>query len=222
MLRAFPLLTGMVLLALAALVHGVATGRWQTGRALQDAAARVPLVPLTIGDWKGTERPPDHDAFAQAGARAYWMRVYKDQRTGEEITVLLMCGRAGRMGVHTPEICYGGAGYDVVGEPVHEQVETTQPAAVFWTARFRKPGPAGDSTLLIHWAWTPDGAWQAPEKPRWAFAGEPFLYKLYLVRDVTGLDEPADRATSRRFLQAFLPELRKTLFPVNDSSREKL
>jgi hypothetical protein len=211
MRRTLPLLTGLSLLCLAAVVHGVWTGRWQNSRALEEAAARVPAVPLAFGDWEGKDRPPDHEAFAGAGAKTYWMRVYRDRRSGDEVTVLLMCGPAGRMAVHTPEICYGAAGYDASGDPVREDLGPAR----FLTARFRKPGPAGDSALRIHWGWSADGSWQAPDSPRWTFFGEPFLYKLYVVRDATATDEPADRGTSVRFLRALLPELRKTLFAPN-------
>src|SRR5439155_7886441 len=103
MRKTLPLLTGLVLLSLAALVHGVWTGRWETGRALEDACARVREVPLALGDWKAEELPPDREAFARAGARGYWMRLYRNGQSGEALTVLLMCGRAGKMSVHTPD-----------------------------------------------------------------------------------------------------------------------
>ncbi len=217
MRRALPLLTGLALLGAAAVVHGVWTGRWQGTRALEEAAARVPAVPLAFGDWQGEDRPPDDEAFRAAGAKTYWVRTYRDRRTGEGVTALLMCGPAGRMGVHTPEICYGAAGFDA-GGAVREEVGPAR----FWTARFRKPGPAGDSALRIHWGWSAGGPWRAPENPRWAFFGEPFLYKLYVVRDVSADDEPADREASSRFLQALLPELRKTLLSPESPPPGKL
>jgi hypothetical protein len=212
MRKTLPLLTGLGLLALAALVHGYWTGRWQPSHALEEAAARVQDVPLSFGDWKGEEVKPDRASFARAGAVGYWMRVYKDGKSGSAVTVLLMCGRAGRMSVHTPDLCYGGAGYDVVGQQKRQTVTDARPPAAFWSARFRKPGPAGESQLRIHWGWSRDGAWEAPDRPRWNFAGAPFLYKLYVVRDVSGDGGGAERDASRRFLKAFLPELRKTLF----------
>jgi hypothetical protein len=210
MRKTLPLLTGLALLSLAALVHGVWTGRWQPSHALEEAVARVRDVPLSFGDWRGEELPPDREAFARAGAVGYWMRQYRNGQTGEAVTVLLMCGRAGKMAVHTPDLCYGGVGYEVVGEPAREAVPGVSPAAAFWGARFRKPGPAGDSALRIHWGWRARGAWEAPERPRWHFAGAPFLYKLYVVRDATA-DGPEGDA-SLPFLQALLPELEKTLF----------
>jgi hypothetical protein len=220
MRKTLPLLTGLVLLSLAALVHGVWTGRWETGRALEDACARVGEVPLAFGDWKAEELPPDREAFARAGARGYWMRLYRNGQSGEAITVLLMCGRAGKMSVHTPDLCYGGAGYEIVGEPARARIAAAGASAEFWSARFRKPGPAGDSALRIHWAWSTGATWEAPERPRWHFAGAPCLYKLYVVREATADSTEGD--PNLLFLQVFLPELEKTLFRPTRASAEKL
>ena len=222
MRKSLPLLTGLALLTLAALVHGVWTGRWQPSYALEEAAARVKDVPLSFGDWRGEELPPDVVSFASAGARGYWRRVYKNGPDGPAVTVLLMCGRAGKMSVHTPDLCYGGAGYDGVGEQARATIAAAQPRAEFWSARFRKPGPAGESLLRIYWGWSTDGAWQAPDRPRWTFAGAPFLYKLYVVRDLSGDGHGGEEDASARFLKAFLPELRKTLFIPDRAAAAKL
>jgi hypothetical protein len=162
---------------------------------------------LQAGDWKGQEVNPNHADFAQAGAVGYWVRLYRNAQTGEAVTVLLMCGPAGKMSVHTPDMCYGGAGYELVGGQAREAVSPSRPPEEFWSARFCKPGPAGESVLRIRWAWNAGGAWHAPERPRWTFAGSPFLYKLYVVSD-----EEAGGDANLRLLQALLPELRTALF----------
>jgi hypothetical protein len=135
------------------------------------------------------------------------MRRYTHKN--QAATVLLMCGRAGRMSVHTPEICYQGLGYQVVETPVRQRVDFGgSRKGEFWTARFTKDmGPTGD--LRLFWAWSPDGAWHAPSSPRWQFRGRPFLYKLYVVQDV-GQDQPSEPGIE--FLQQLLPELDKVLF----------
>ncbi|MCI0455471.1 MAG: EpsI family protein [Gemmataceae bacterium] len=213
MTRRLPILVGFALLAFSGLVHGLWTGRWEDSQALENAAARVEQVPLTLGGWKGRAQPVDHESFAQAGARGYWMRTYTEERTGEAVTMLLMCGRPGKMSVHTPDLCYRGAGYEVTGDPVRQTVPTPAGRAEFWTARMRKPGVGMATTLRIYWAWSTDGSWRAPDLPRWTFAGSPFLYKLYIVRDSTADGErPGTADPSLRLLDRLLPALRKTLF----------
>src|SRR5439155_5725592 len=174
------------------------------------ACARVREVPLALGDWQAEELPPDREAFARAGARGYWMRLYRNGQSGEALTVLLMSGRAGKMSGHTPDLCYTGAGYEMVGEPARARIATAGAAAAFWSARFRKSGPAGDSALRIHWAWSTGASWEVPQRPRWHFAGAPVLYKLYVVREATADSSEGD--PSLRLLQVLLPELEKTLF----------
>jgi hypothetical protein len=223
MRRYLPILSGLALLLLGGLVHGVWTGRWGGSEALNAAAARVDSVPLAVGEWQGKSLAADAEAFAQAGARSYWVRQYANERTQGTVTALLMCGAWGKIAVHTPEICYQGAGYDMVSEPVRQRVDVQGgPPAEFWTARFRKPGPGGATALRIFWGWGAGENWSAPDRPRWTFAGSPFLYKLYIVRDVTDDTAADELARSLEFLPAFLPEVRKALSPSPMLPGEKL
>src|SRR5207249_7919375 len=138
------------------------------------AVARMPRVPHTLGDWQARDLEPDDRAFEQAGARGYWMRSYIHGRDRHAVLVVLMCGRAGRMAVHTPDICYQGAGYDMYDTPAQRAIrdDLGENLGTFWTARFAKPGGVG-TDLRLYWAWKGQGDWQAPANPRWEFRGEP-------------------------------------------------
>ncbi len=176
---------------------------------LDPAAQRVALAPLAIGDWRGQDEAMDRESFEQAGAKGYWMRSYVNARTGESILVILMCGRAGKMSVHTPEVCYRGAGYELQGQPAICAIKSD---ASFWTAQFTKKA-APPTHLRLYWAWNADGSWEASASPRWQFRGAPFLYKLYVSRDISrqpGVAPGADVAA--QFMREFLPVLDKTLF----------
>src|SRR6266446_9220579 len=115
--RRVAIAAALVLIALCGVVHGLRAERWQTSRALEEALARVELAPLEIGDWKAEPQENDVQAFAQAGAQRYWTRLYTNARKGQSVLAILMCGRAGRMAVHTPEVCYRGAGYELYDTP---------------------------------------------------------------------------------------------------------
>ena len=84
---------------------------------LDVAAARVPEVLMVIGAWHAQEETVDPITFDRAGAKTHWTRLYVHQRSKESVLVILMCGRPGKMAVHTPEVCYTGAGYEL-----HSQV----------------------------------------------------------------------------------------------------
>jgi hypothetical protein len=45
-----------------------------------------------------------------------------------------------------------------------------------------------------------------------AFAGQSFLYKIYVVRQVSTTEESQETDPALEFLQALLPELQKSLF----------
>lgn len=200
----------LTLLVAAGSLHGLWAGRWHSSPELFEAAARVAQVPLHVGEWTGQALEGDAASFQQAGALGYWMRTYTDPRSQRSLLVILMCGRAARMAVHTPEICYRGAGYDMLDDPESRAFDAADAGMPdrFWTARFTKPIERG-SGLRLYWAWSNGGVWQAAEHPRWEFRREPFLYKLYLSETYV----PGDGAgpIAPQFLQEFLPTLRRVL-----------
>src|SRR5262249_21536378 len=173
MLRAFSIAVAFALVVLSGLVHGFWTLRWETAQALQleEALARVPDVPLKFGQWEGRDVQVDSVPFARAGARAYWMRQYRHRQTGQVVAAILMCGRAGPMSVHTPDVCYRGAGYELT-RPARRHTfpaSSSEGAAAFWTGDFAKGLPSATGGLRLLWSWSADGQWQAPDNPRFTF-----------------------------------------------------
>jgi hypothetical protein len=211
--RLLPLGVAFLVLVVTGLVHGLWTGRWHTSHDLELAAESVHDVPLAVGDWEGKAEESDAESFQQAGAAGYWTRRY---RFGDEqVTVILMCGRPGRLSVHTPNDCYRGAGYEMVERaPVRQTVRSGKggEAGEFWTARFQKADGATASQIRIYWAWKAAGSWQAPDQPRWVFRGNDFLYKLYVIREAADDDVGPTADPAQTFLSQMLPALRQSLF----------
>lgn len=181
---------------------------------LDGAADRVALVPRDFGEWRGQDEETDASSFAMAGARGYWMRMYVNQRTKEGILVILMCGRPGRMGVHTPEVCYGGAGFNLRDEPTPVALKNDRgDDGQLWSAVFTK-NTGLTTRLRLYWGWRSRGPWEAAPAPRWQFRGEPYLYKLYVARDLGGQSSStAEADSSAAFFREFIPVLNETLFP---------
>ena len=173
---AFALLVG------SGLVHGRLTDRWGTSEELARAIARLDRVPRSIGDWQGRDAELDRRQIERAGIQGYLSRSYRNARDGREASILLVCGRPGPIAVHTPDVCYKGAGYEAEAEPVVEALVTDggRPAH-FLKARFHKAGAIVPDTLDILWAWNARGPWEVPANPRVAFATHPYLYKIYLI-----------------------------------------
>jgi hypothetical protein len=212
--RRLALIAACAVLVASGVVHGIWTQRWQpTSDALQTACARLRAVPETAGPWQGIPMETDSEPYQEAGAMGYWMRRYTKKGTDIPVTVILMCGRPDRMAVHTPDVCYQSAGYAMAGDQIQATVAMPSggPKAEFWTARFRQQTKSAGRELRIYWSWSGDDAWRAPASPRWTFAGQAFLYKLYVALD-SSADGSRDGVVAE-FLQHLLPVLDKALFP---------
>jgi hypothetical protein len=217
MLRTLPILLATVVVLVSGVTRGIWTDRWSTRRDLDHAAARLDRVAITLGDWTGQPLEFDVEAHARAGIAGGLLRRFVDRRTGEAVSLLIVCGRPGPISVHTPEVCYAGAGYEVVEARTRSHIPLGADAspAEFWRIRLRKVRSIVPEFLDVHYAWSATGAWQAPDRdPRFEFAWYPSLYKLYVVRrsDPTGTPGPDPGLA---FLRALLPELGKPLFPAS-------
>lgn len=201
-------LIAVVLLTLSgAAAHGVITCRWSGGR---EEAPVIPLIPTTIGSWVGVDSSSDVDEPGIANLT----RRYTNSRTNRTIVVSLTVGHPGITGIHTPEYCYRGSGYEQVAgidlRPVQLREGST---AEFRTTRFQKQTPNGTDQLRIFWSWTAAGAWKAPDwDPRLTFLGTSRLYKLYVV--VGGQADAAQGNDPQldEFFTLFLGALNQSLF----------
>ncbi len=216
MVRAIPYLAATVLVVLVGYIHGSRTNRWSTSHDLQDAVARLQDVPLDIGDWAGQSEELDDDRVLKAaGIEGSLSRAYTHRGDGRSVSIMIVCGRPGPIAVHTPDICYTAAGFELQAPPRRVPIppDSTSSPAEFWSGDFEKRGPTVTSDLRILWAWSAQGVWRAPDNPRLEFASYPFLYKLYVIH-ATGRQTPTDGdPVSMAFLKDVLPVLQKTLFP---------
>ncbi len=204
--RLLPAVAGLAIIVAAGAANGVLTSRWTKSRAIEDGAARLGRVPAVVGDWEGKDVPLDRRAIEVAEIDGYLMRRYKDRRSGLSVDVLVVCGRPGPIAVHSPEVCYGGAGYDVESPAARLKLGTDEA----WAIDMAKPGPVTADRLHILYCWGSGGAWEAADAPRVRFAGSPALYKVYILATPATPDGPRDDAVER-FARQFLPELRASL-----------
>ncbi len=211
MSRTLPALLAVPLVVAFGLAEGLWANRWQTSDAPERAAARLAGVPLSVGDWQGEARELGARQAEKAEVTGHLWRRYVNRRTGAAVSVLLVCGRAGPVALHPPEVCYQGAGYRMNAGKARREVPAEGEAAEFWVGQFQKDG-AVPEPLRIYWAWSAGGPWAAPDNPRLAFARQPALYKLYVIQGLSRPDEAAEEGPTPEFLRAFLPQLRSQLF----------
>jgi len=206
--------TALAVIMTSGFLHGKLSGRWGESRVVEEAVQRLARVPSQIGDWHSQDLELDPKHIRQAGLAGAWMRLYVHRRTGVSVTVLLMCGQSGPVAAHPPDVCYGGAGFEMIGRParISLQSQAFPPVDQFWTARFKKQSADLPESLRIYWAWNADGTWCAADYPRLSFAQFPLLYKLYVVRSLPPGPDSAESDPSLDFLRVFLPVVKSVLF----------
>jgi hypothetical protein len=204
-----------------AVVQGVWTGRWRQSDDLGVYGRKLQNVSLDFQDWEGRDLEVNPRMIDKSELSGYISRVYKHRFSGREISIFLACGRPGPVSVHTPDVCYPGAGFEMLSDQKtgeYKDALNSNKSAEFATALFGKNTPQGKHYLRIYWSWNGDGAWRVPAVPRYTFGGSKVLYKMYVVSSFGKSEEETNvEATTRRFIEAFLPEVHRAIFGLKVS-----
>jgi hypothetical protein len=214
MRRMIPTAAAVTALILGGLVHGLWTDRWVNSEAAARAAARLDDISLNLGDWKGERTPVD--AGELQGVAGYFLAPYVNSRDGHTVTVFVVAGRPGPVAEHTPDVCYKGSGYKITSTRSASFASDLAQPAEFRTAVLIKKQSADQNYLRIYWGWNATGSWSAPDNPRLTFAGNAALYKMYVIRELSTLDDTGEDEPCREFLRDLLPELQRALFATPD------
>ena len=217
--RILPYLVAIAIVLSSGVLTGVRSNRWHDSTALDAAAGRLERVPLIIGDWEGEAGELPARIIEQSEVSGYVLRRYKNLRNGSVVSVFLGCGRPGPVGVHSPEVCYTGGGYELLGEPKQLPMPagSGMKASLLKASDFRNPPSQNPGYLRVLWALSANGVWEVPESPRLAFAIAPVLFKFYVIRDMKNPAEPLEDDPCYDFVRQLLPEVAKSLFPDSPS-----
>lgn len=220
-----PIFCVLVVLVIGTYYQGVYSERWSLydSELLDEFSNRLlASVPLTVGEWEGTEQEYDKEQFEMSNCRACISRLYTNKRTGESVSVYLVSGTARHVTIHTPDWCYVGAGFEMEEKPRNYSIDCgpgiMEPE--FATTTFLRNSFAATEHLRILWTFTDNGTWVGPTWAKPHFAGRPALYKLYLIAPIPGRDKDIEKSSARRFAEDFLPALNTGLFPSKTDSGE--
>lgn len=210
-MRIAPVCACALAVTLSGVAHGLYTNRWQTAPDPREVQPRLDKLPAALGPWAARDVAVEAEALERGGIRAHLSREYRDAR-GRSVRVLLVAGRPGPISVHTPDICFQGAGFDMTSDP--EVIPVGPAGAKFWSATFAKPDAAVPGVgTLVALAWNGGSGWEAPDhrSARVRYALRPVLYKLYLVTE-----PPASRSQDGAdvfggFASQLIPELDRVL-----------
>ncbi len=203
---------GLAVLLAAAGADAVLNGGMHDPQKLDEAAAKLDRLPMTIGSWTSTAGEIDEREKRLAEIAGSVRRRYRHSETGHAVTLTILCGAAGPMSVHPPTACFEGVGYALVAGPTVTGVDDNAGQGVTLNkASFRLQDSALSEVVRVFWGWSIAGQWDAPANPRLTFRGEPVLFKLYVVD--RAYETTHDLTQSETFLAEALPVIRKVLQP---------
>lgn len=203
----------LVLVVTAGIVQGVMTNRWGKPHDMQPIAEQLQSIPATFGDWSATEVEVPADQLERGEILGHLSRRYINRKSGAAVSVLVVLGRPGPISVHTPDVCFKGAGYEqlAASQSYDENIPGIGPCG-FTVTSFNLPSTTLPETIRVFWSWSTDGRWTAPENPRITFAGKPFLLKMYATRSMHSRDEETKDDESLVLLKELLPALKRAVF----------
>lgn len=186
---------------------------------LDQAVQRLKDVPSVIGHWTSVEQQLSQREIDVAGIEGYVRREYQNRRTGATVYLTILCGHSGPMAVHPPTACFEGIGYSLTAGP--SVIRMTPPESdtsfEFKRSSFKQNDAAVPETVRVFWGWSAGGIWEAPASPRFAFRGQPYLYKIY----ITDRDIDRTKDTIRPQAEAFLDQALPVIQEVLSSNRSK-
>jgi hypothetical protein len=128
--------------------------------------------------------------------------------------VAVVAGPAGPISVHTPEICYSAQNFEIAGERQQVAVQDTDGKShQLWQVDATSRDAARPDQRILY-GWSRGGTWEAPDGPRFAFAGKAVLYKLQFAGPLTTATHDVDPCQD--FLSQFLAQVDGFLLPATD------
>jgi hypothetical protein len=205
----------VVLTLSTGLVAGKFSNRWGKPVDLVAAGRRIDQVPTRLGSerlgyWEmiGSAEPIEADAAEMLECTGSTVRTYRNVKSGAAVQMVLLVGPPGPMSVHTPDVCFKGANYELLGPQRQVTIASRRgPAARLWAGSFRSNGLQAEGLRVVY-AWNDGAGWDAPTYPRLAYARTALLYKLMVVTNVS--DGAAEEETDKiwyEFLNELIPEI---------------
>jgi hypothetical protein len=213
---------GILVLAAATVLGGAIQGhmsrRWGAPSDLPRLAGQLEQLPQEIGPWKmKAAQELASSAKAVLECAGYVGRQYENRETGDVVTMFVLLGPAGPVSVHTPDVCYSSQEYVVRQPPGRVTLNPGDGAEnLLWSTTLQSTRMEA-GYLRVYYGWSTGGSWSAPGDARFAFAGQPYLYKLQVAGPLLTPTDEKGADPCWNFLHALLPEISRYLVkPVKE------
>ncbi|MBD3676017.1 MAG: exosortase-associated EpsI family protein [Planctomycetaceae bacterium] len=208
------------LILVVGLVDGYQTNRWGRNQSLVQAGQALEQLPPELGDWKSKSLEISEQALRIAGATNYVSRLYTNKKSDVKLQVTLLVGDHGPISLHPPTVCFTGAGWRQLTEPIASSysAEDESPES-FWKCQFQRDQDFGQQTIVTEWSWSEGQSWQANENPRFEHAGAPYLFKLYVTRTIPP-GEDSESQLHESFVKLLLEQIKETVFSTLSATND--
>lgn len=206
----------LVMIVVCGLTQGVVQRRWANDDYLPEASSRLQNIPRQFGHWTSEDLTLTDKEISTGRIAGYIRREYRHTQTNSMVGVLLMVGEAGPISLHPPTVCLAGQGFQMLRQPSTTSLPTSDSeqdddTSEFFLADFQSGQSSDDLLTRLYWAWSTDAIWQAAQSPRFQFAGQPFLYKMYVTERWRPSESKKDTAVAHQFLKDFLPVVKAAI-----------
>ena len=200
MKRTLGILLVVAVLTGSGIAHGIWTQRWGGPELMKAAAEKVGRLPATLPGWTSEEVKVAEANLLQTGAVGHISRKYRNEDSGDTVSVLLLCGQTGPLTAHTPTVCVPNTGLNLTGDERKFTLSSGggKPWGEFRVADFKGESIGNNARIRIMWSFSENAIeWKAPDNPRMSLAGRPFLFKVFVNRDLPQFDSKARNRKSK-------------------------
>lgn len=147
-------------------------------------------IPHVLGTWRsleGAEATLDPEIARIAGSSDHVIRSYIDDKTGEQVTVLLLYGPSQAVFAHTPEVCYPASGFTTVvpSREIQVPLEGSARTAAFREALYGKSRGGLTELSEVYYSFLNAGVWRSDMSGQWKqFRYHPGMFKIQIERHV--------------------------------------
>lgn len=203
---AVAILTAIGLSGVSGVVQGISSGRWGQRESVREAAERLNNIPSSFGAWELKDlQPLSKEVEAILESPVYLAGTYINRQTGELVGAVVLAGPPGPIAVHSPDICYSSAHYEIRDQ---RDVSIGGPHSADKLWQLDLLARSVDATpLRVYYGWSAGEQWEAPSNPRVSFAGSSLLYKVQIAFDPTS-DHNDGRDLGQRFLADYLQAIK--------------
>jgi hypothetical protein len=177
----------------------------------EDAPFPLREIPMELGSWKGKEEKLDSEIARVTGAVDMASRVYTDQRTGSKLSVIVLYGPAGKVYVHSPEVCYPNTGFHQVDNRLIKMIDNGREKVPFASLLYEKGEGSIAERHQVYYSWLYGNKWSPVTLKQKQVDRLPGMFKVHIDR-IAGLHEKIDdNDPGLGFLKLLLPDLQRRI-----------